>query len=296
MHPDTTSHAPLNGCDTSPSSTVARIEQCFVKMRVRNRRTPLSLLLISSLAATTALASALDDSYPAKTGAYQATAISSSSTKPGTKDAPVDGADGRPHEGPFVDVENLRSSSSDLKKDLPPLEGRPRDPTIVDGVKIPETNDGVMNDPNRAEPKLGTTGTSGGVSEKDQVRKAKEGATGEKVENKPEPPKEHPPLPHSEQEKMSKEDSKTDKSKLDGHTSDDGSGFEVCGLWFTIMLCCIHTGKKESTDKGPSEAHWPPREDLRPVHPRPGLGEQESPRRGAQQVYEQDEPIRRRGP
>lgn len=200
-------------------------------MRLRNRRTPLSVLLISSLAATTALASTLDDSYSAKTGAYQSTSITGSSTKPGTKDAPVDGADGRPHEGPFVDVENLRSSSSnDLKKDLPPLEGRPKDPTVVEGVKIPETNDGVMNDPNRAGPKQGTTGTSGGVSEKDQVRKAKEGATGEKVENKPAAPKEHPPLPHSEQEKMSKDDSKADKSKPDGHTSDAGSGLEVCRL------------------------------------------------------------------
>lgn len=200
-------------------------------MRLRNRRAPLSVLLISSLAATTALASSLDDSYSAKSGAYQSGSLtsSSSSTKPGTKDAPVDGADGRPHEGPFVDVENLRSSSTnDLKKDLPVLEGRPKDPTIVGGIKIPETNDGVMNDPNRAEPKQGTTGTSGGVSEKDQVRKAKEGATGEKVENKPEAPKEQPPLPHSEQEKMSKDDSKTDKSRLDGHTGDDVSGLEVC--------------------------------------------------------------------
>lgn len=198
-------------------------------MRLRTRRAPLSLLLLSSLAATTVLASSLDDAYAAKSGTYQSTSIGSSSTKPGTKDAPVDGADGRPHEGPFVEVENLRSSTGgDSKKDLPPLEGRPRDPTVVDGVKIPETNDGVMNDPNRAEPKEGTTGTSGGVSEKDQARKAKEGATGEKVENKPESPKEHPPLPHSEQEKMSKDDSKTDKGKADGKTSDDVSGLEVC--------------------------------------------------------------------
>ncbi len=35
----------------------------------------------------------------------------------GTKDAPVDGKDGRPHEGPFVDIENLRpTSDADAKK------------------------------------------------------------------------------------------------------------------------------------------------------------------------------------
>lgn len=137
----------------------------------------------------------------------------------------MDGKDGRPHEGPFVDVESLRSASGSDLKDLPPLEGRPNDPTIVDGVKIPETNDGVMNDPNRAEPKQGTTGTSGGVSEKDIARKAKEGATGEKVENKPEAPKEAPPLPHSEQEKIAGKESSKDKSK----TVDDVSGLEVRG-------------------------------------------------------------------
>lgn len=135
----------------------------------------------------------------------------------------MDGKDGRPHEGPFVEVEHLASSSGDPRKDLRPLEGRPQDPTIVDGVKIPQTNDGVMNDPDRSQAKEGTTGTSGGVSEKDQVRKAKEGATGEKTENKPESPKEAPPLPQSEQEKMlSKE-----KGKPEGKTSDDASGFEV---------------------------------------------------------------------
>ncbi|KAL1858327.1 GCR1-dependent translation factor 1 [Diaporthe australafricana] len=185
-------------------------------MRIRHRRAPLGLLLLSSLAATSALASSLE-SVPLNPA-------TGSSSKIGTKDAPVDGKDGRPHEGPFVEVEHL-TSGSDLKK-LPPLEGRPVDPTIVDGVKIPQTNDGVMNDPDRSQAKEGTTGTSGGVSEKDQVRKAKEGATGEKAENKPESPKEAPPLPHSEQEKiLSKEDATKDRSKPDGKT-EDISGLE----------------------------------------------------------------------
>lgn len=194
-------------------------------MRLRSKRGPLSLLLVASLVATSALAASLDDSYSARISS----SLSSTNKERGTKDAPVDGIDGRPHEGPFVDSDNLRSSSaSDSKKNLPPLEGRPKDPTAVDGVKIPETNDGVMNDPNRAEPKLGTTGTSGGVSEKDQARKAKEGATGERVENKPAAPKVAPPLSHSEQEKISiKEDPEKDKSKADGKTADDSFGLEV---------------------------------------------------------------------
>lgn len=208
-------------------------------MRLRNSKGRLSLLLTISLAATTALATSLDDS---STGTYQSTSLTSTPKERGTKDAPVDGIDGRPHEGPFVDAENLRSTSTnELKKDLPPLEGRPRDPTVIDGVKIPETNDGVMNDPNRAEPKQGTTGTSGGVSEKDQVRKAMEGATGEKVENKPAAPKVAPPLSHSEQEKiLSKEDVEKERSKADGKASDDVSpGLEVCiGIMPTICPTC----------------------------------------------------------
>ncbi|CAN8100124.1 unnamed protein product [Discula destructiva] len=194
-------------------------------MRLRNKKGPFSLLLVASLAATSAIAASLDDSYSA--GTYQSNSLSSSTKERGTKDAPVDGIDGRPHEGPFVDADNLRSTStSDVKKDLPPLEGRPKDPTVVDGVKIPETNDGVMNDPNRAEPKHGTTGTSGGVSEKDQARKAKEGVTGEKIENKPAAPKVAPPLSDSEQERIGKDDSGKEKSKPDGKTSDDGFGLE----------------------------------------------------------------------
>ncbi|PSS03257.1 hypothetical protein BD289DRAFT_219775 [Coniella lustricola] len=196
-------------------------------MKLRIRISPLPIFLLSSLAATSAIAASLDSSFSAKAADLSGGSLSSTSaSKAGTKDAPVDGVDGRPHEGPFVEAENLRSTVSE-PKNLAPLEGRPIDPSVIDGVKIPETNDGVMNDPNRVEPKLGTTGTSGGVSEKDQARKAKEGVTGEKAENKPEAPKEAPPLPHSEQEKITNnEDTKKDKSKLDGKTGSDASGLE----------------------------------------------------------------------
>jgi putative Ca2+/H+ antiporter (TMEM165/GDT1 family) len=147
----------------------------------------------------------------------------------GTKDAPVDGKDGRPHEGPFVEIENLRKNE-DSKHDNPPLENRPNDPTVVDGKKIPESNDGIMFDKNRPNPKEGTTGTSGGVSEKDKARKAKEGQTGEKVENKPEPPKEAPPLPHSEEDKISSDKSTKDKTKQQKGKTEEKTAEEVIGL------------------------------------------------------------------
>ena len=189
-------------------------------MRLRTRR-PLAIFLVTSLAATAALAAATADD-----------GLASPSVKKydvGTKDAPVDGKDGRPHEGPFVEIENLRKQDGRPKEDLPELKDRPEDPTMVNGEKIPETNDGIMFDKNRPEPKEGTTGTSGGVSEKDKARAAKEAQTGEKVENRPETPKEAPPLPHSEQEKiLSSEDARKDKIKnKDGQTADEVAGLDV---------------------------------------------------------------------
>lgn len=186
-------------------------------MRLRTRRSPLLILLIPSLAASAVLA----DRQLDKDALAAATELRESSLdapipnkKYGTKDAPVDGKDGKPHAGPFIDYDSKGSDS----KDFPALKDRPADPTIMDGKKIPESNDGVMDDKNRPEPKEGTTGTGGGVSEKDKERKLKESTTGEKVENKPQTPKEAPPLPHSEQEII---------RETTGKSSEDATGFEV---------------------------------------------------------------------
>ncbi|KAL9135595.1 MAG: hypothetical protein Q9175_003212 [Cornicularia normoerica] len=150
----------------------------------------------------------------------------------GTKDAPVDGKDGRPHLGPFVETGAERdrkkakenSGDADIKKPVP--EGVP----TSDGPKIPETNDGVMDDPHRAGPKEGTRGTEGGISEKNKDRKATQ-SDGAKSEKKPDPPKEVPPLPHSQQESLdpnaAQDESK--KSKETG-TEDKDKQKELGGL------------------------------------------------------------------
>ena len=132
----------------------------------------------------------------------------------GTIDAPVDGKDGRPHLGPFVETGAERdrkkakenNGDKDIKKPVP--EGVP----TGDGSKIPETNDGVMDDPHRTGPKEGTRGTEGGISEKNKDRKTTQ-SDGAKVEKKPDPPKEVPPLPHSEQESLDPKASKDDGKK-----------------------------------------------------------------------------------
>jgi hypothetical protein len=184
-------------------------------MRLRNRKSPLLFLLLPSLAVATALA----DAQLAKDSSV--VSDSASSRRYGTKDAPVDGKDGKPHAGPFVELD----TSSESTKDLPALKDRPADPLTMDGKKIPDKHDGVMDDKNRPGPKKGTTGTEGGVSEKDKDRKLKEKQTGEKVEKKPPTPKEAPPLPHSDQEKI-----QTDREGkyADKAAASDVSGLEVC--------------------------------------------------------------------
>jgi len=148
----------------------------------------------------------------------------------GTKDAPVDGKDGKPHAGPFVGIEKDTKSKTPAEKADEPLAIPKLDKAELitpGGVKIPSVNDGVMDDPARQLPKQGTTGTEGGVSEKDKVRKAQEGQTGEKLEKTPNSPKEAPPLPVSEESKI-----KTDKTKVkdgddDGVDTDGLAGLEV---------------------------------------------------------------------
>ena len=151
----------------------------------------------------------------------------------GIKDAPLDGKDGRPHLGPFIETSAERDrkkakesgdeeAGSTSKK--PSVKEEMKGAPSADGWEMPETNDGVMDDPNRLGPKEGTRGTEGGVSEKNRMGKAQEGTTGlAKTEKKPDPPKEVPPLPHSEQEKLGKTDTKDSgkKSKETGIEDED---------------------------------------------------------------------------
>lgn len=197
-------------------------------MQLRSRKSRLLLLLVPTLVATAAVSGDSKFSKDAVVAkSYSTDPITDGAApvkKYGTKDAPVDGKDGKPHAGPFVEHEPPSSDTKDI-----PILNRPEDPTIVDGKKIPETNDGVMDDKNRPEPKEGTTGTGGGVSEKDKERKKKESQTGERVENKPQTPKEAPPLPHADEEKILREK----EGKSSGKASDDRSGLEVsiaCGF------------------------------------------------------------------
>jgi Ca2+/H+ antiporter, TMEM165/GDT1 family len=112
----------------------------------------------------------------------------------GTKDAPVDGRDGMPHEGPFVETIAERNR----KKIMETGDEEPAPPVLKMTVDkdMPVSNDGVMDDARRLGPAEGTRGTEGGVSGK---------SSSKLTDKKPDPPKESPPLPHSETEKMKDE-------------------------------------------------------------------------------------------
>ncbi|PGH03631.1 hypothetical protein AJ80_08652 [Polytolypa hystricis UAMH7299] len=182
-------------------------------MKLTHLPSPLLLLLIPAISGI--LANPAPDSSISTTGTlepprvgedthpavYTSTTGTPQTGPRGVPEAPVDGKDGKPHAGPFIETSaerDRKKAMEDTEKDAP-LPTDPKDPPSehvgLDGKPIPASNDGVMDDKNRMTPKEGTRGTEGGVSEK-----SKDGTLG--AEKKPDPPKEAPPLPHSEQEKL----------------------------------------------------------------------------------------------
>jgi hypothetical protein len=132
-------------------------------------------------------------------------------TKPdkGTKDAPVDGLDGKPHAGPFVydsapkDKKKLDSKIEDLSSSKFSDE---IDKAREEGWEIPERVDSVMTDrEGERKGKSSVDGTEGGVSEKDR-KKAASGS--DKEEKKPEGPKEVLDNHEREKEKVIKGNAK----------------------------------------------------------------------------------------
>ena len=208
-------------------------------MKIRRRNAPLFLLLLpiaSVLSAATQdetpsiIATQARD--PAKLDPNPSPILDISKPKydVSTKDAPVDGKDGKPHTGPFVLTEKEQKPNSGLE-DSESVLGIGKEGTAEIGASVGGQatipNDGVMNDPDRELPKQGTTGTEGGVSEKDKARKAQEGQTGERVEKTPDSPKEAPPLPLSEEAKIKSEKVKAKIDEDDEEKAEGLAGLEV---------------------------------------------------------------------
>lgn len=210
-------------------------------MRLRQPRATALLLLLPAVQVLSAqVLKDVDDTKVARvtssdvataTGAAAA-AVALSPKQQGTKDAPVDGFDGKPHAGPYVDDQKVATKKG--PGGIEELRPNTRKPTIAEKEELAskiEKDDSVMNDPDRQSPK-GNTGTEGGVSAKDKERLEHEDKTGEKMEKVPESPKEAPELPtsHGDQQhiKDKQETSKDGKKDADGETRKLGAqGLEV---------------------------------------------------------------------
>lgn len=226
-----------------------------IKMRIRRRRVPLLLLLLPTLAAA-----APSDAPKGKVGSVQQlagdpavaapvilpdapAAVSSSKPDVGTKDAPVDGLDGKPKLGPFVDTSS-RSKQPQNVEDITVTKKKPpkapvEKPYDAAGATpeereqhklLMEAQESVMDDPNREAPKIGTTGTEGGVSEKDRLRKEQETSKqGPADVKRPETPKEAPALPENEETKamLKKEQEKIAKANKEEEQKKGAVGLEV---------------------------------------------------------------------
>ncbi|KAI9660833.1 MAG: hypothetical protein M1829_006443 [Trizodia sp. TS-e1964] len=189
---------------------------------------PLLLLVLPRLAAAAVVINPPPPvaSPDANSPAAAKTAESPARSDIGTKDAPVDGWNGKPQQGPWAragaqPVDTKKSVVVVADDDEVPLKPGKKKPVPKEPVKQPSTDnsppplsqpDSVMDDPKRELPKKGSTGTEGGVTEREKDRKAKEEKEGKEVERKPSPPQAAPPLPPSEEQKI-KATQKTAASK-----------------------------------------------------------------------------------
>jgi hypothetical protein len=107
----------------------------------------------------------------------------------GTKDAPVDGQDGKPHAGPFVDSQKKKPIVvEDLGNTKTTAADKER--LLLETFEKPDEEPGVMRDDMREGKVKGPTGTEGGVSAKEKSGKdkkpgqPKEAATLDDIEGK----------------------------------------------------------------------------------------------------------------
>lgn len=188
---------------------------------MRLQRSQISALLLvlpaaSALAGSVATAdekpvprAAVPPAYPDVSARLSASPAPSTPASKGTEHAPVDGFDGMPHQGPYINDQPRPTKKKPAiveelgaKKTSTPLGPKEE---VLDGDKS------VMQDPDR-KLATGNKGTEGGVSSKDKERLAHEDKTGEKMEKLPESPKEAPPLPNSEQKQLHGDNTESETS------------------------------------------------------------------------------------
>lgn len=176
-------------------------------MKVDRRRAPLVLFLLAALVS-------------AEGGLSQGNALVRRAAEPendgrsgplGTEHAPVDGRDGMPHEGPWIETETDRKNQK--LKDAGEEEAVYSGDESKASKDMPQTNDGVMDDPNREVPEDDTRGHGGGVSQRTK--------DGKFTGKQPEQPKEALPMPYSEKERMDQANHDTKDESNDDDPADE---------------------------------------------------------------------------
>ncbi|KAK8214200.1 hypothetical protein IWZ01DRAFT_230715 [Phyllosticta capitalensis] len=179
-------------------------------MILRKNQVGWLLLLLPALSSAAAIGATDEDTnLNLRGGAAKAGSVAAG--KVDVADSVKPAEDGRPQWGPFVsdkdkpkkmspgivDIGSKGSpkSSSDSLSDS--LMGDQKDLSSEFAAK-----DSVMDDPDHVGPKKGTTGTEGGVSEKNKKHKALEKELGGKVEKVPVSPDEARPMSTEEQERL----------------------------------------------------------------------------------------------
>jgi hypothetical protein len=183
-------------------------------MKIGRRRVQLLLFLLASVIVSEATEASLPRESLAKNFANarslgEVVAASGGNVgggKPspvGTEHAPVDGKDGMPHEGPFVETnaERTRKKTQGMGYD----DDLTTEKTTHNVGNVPQSNDAVMDDRLNSNPAEGTRGVEGGISEK-----SKEGKSTDK---RPDPPKDARPLPHHEVETLKDTDKMEEEPK-----------------------------------------------------------------------------------
>ncbi|KIW15413.1 hypothetical protein PV08_05459 [Exophiala spinifera] len=182
-------------------------------MKIGRRRGHILLFLLASILAVEATDASLPRESMARNlanarslGEVAAAAGGSTGAKSspvGTEHAPVDGKDGMPHEGPFVETtaERTRKKTQGIGYDDDPVPEK----SPYGSQPLPQTNDAVMDDRLKSSPAEGTRGVEGGISEKSKENKLSD--------KKPDPPKDVRPLPNHEAETLQDTTDKTQSSE-----------------------------------------------------------------------------------
>ncbi|KAK5940013.1 GCR1-dependent translation factor 1 [Knufia obscura] len=185
-------------------------------MKIHHRRHLFCAVFLLSLVASIAATPVSADTVASKDVTESTLKTGTKSNPVGTEHAPVDGKDGIPHEGPWVETSAERerkkaktsldddnSLSHTTHTQMKDYQGE------VSHEKIPQSNEGVMDDKSRSGPIEGTRGTEGGITQK-----SKNKDTISVDQKRPDAPKEQPPLPHSEKEKLKTTEGLEDSDKV----------------------------------------------------------------------------------